>query len=108
MRYLPTLATVLIGLVGANAVLAQATVPADPPPAGTPEVVPEKIEPNRPIGPPPPGSPAQAESLSDELSRTDGVIKPPPAVDPEMVEPPPDGGSARTPVIPAARTRVTS
>lgn len=78
----------------APAALAQEpTVPADPPPAGSPDVVPERIEPQRPIGPPP------EESLTDRLERTDGVIRPPPAVDPEMVEPPPDGGAAVGPVI---------
>lgn len=65
--------------------LAQApAVPAEPPPAGSPHVVPEKIEPQRPIGPPPPG---------------DFVVQPPPSVDPEMAEPPPDQGKAVGPVI---------
>jgi hypothetical protein len=79
-----------------SATLAQEpTVPADPPPAGSPQVVPEKIEPDRPIGgPPPPG-----ETLSEELSRTGGVIRPPAGMDPELVEPPPDGGAAVGPVI---------
>ena len=38
------------------------------------------------------------ESLSDRLNRTDGVIRPPGGVDPQMQVPPPDQGS-RTPVI---------
>jgi hypothetical protein len=71
------------------------TVPADPPPAGSPEIVPEKME------PPPQGDPgAGQESLSEELAPTGGVIKPPEQVDPGMVEPPPDGGAAVTPIIP--------
>jgi hypothetical protein len=39
-----------------------------------------------------------AENLSDKLARTDGVICPPPNVDPEIRLPTPDAG--RTPVIP--------
>lgn len=82
-------------LAGAPGMAQEPAVPADPPPAGSQEVVPEKIEPDRPIGgPPPPG-----ETLSDELSRTGGVIRPPEGVDPELVEPPPDGGAAVGPVI---------
>ncbi len=81
-------------LAGAPGMAQEPTVPADPPPAGSQEVVPEKIEPDRPIGEPPPG-----ETLSDELSRTGGVIRPPAGVDPELVEPPPDGGAAVGPVI---------
>jgi hypothetical protein len=85
-------------LLATSATLAQEpTVPADPPPAGSPQVVPEKIEPDRPIGGPPP--PPPGETLSDELSRTNGVIQPPKGVDPEMVEPPPDDGAAVGPVI---------
>ncbi len=70
------------------------TVPADPPPAGSPQVVPEKIEPQRPIGPPP-----QTDSLSEDLSETNGVIQPPKGIDPGLVEPPPDDGAAVGPVV---------
>ena len=42
------------------------------------------------------GSPR--ETLSEKLERSEGVICPPPGVDPEIVEPPRAGG--RTPVIP--------
>jgi hypothetical protein len=92
------LALPVIGLwlLASGPALAQATVPADPPPAGSPEVVPEQIEPDRPIEAPP----AEGESLTDELTRTRGIIEPPQGVDPEIVEPPPDGGAAVTPVIP--------
>jgi hypothetical protein len=85
-------------LTGANA-LAQGEVPADPPPVGSPGVVPEKIEPQRPIG-----EPGQGETLSEELQRTRGVIKPTPGLDPGLVQPPPDGGAATTPVIPPPPT----
>jgi hypothetical protein len=77
-----------------QALAQEPTVPADPPPAGSPEVVPEKFEPQRPIGPPP-----QTDTLSEELSRTGGVIHPPKGIDPELVEPPPDDGAAVGPVI---------
>ena len=87
-----------LGLLASGPVLAQATVPAEPPRAGSLEVVPEQIEPDRPIEAPPAGG----ETLTDELSRTRGVIEPPQGVDPEIVEPPPDGGAAVTPVIPPA------
>lgn len=86
---------------------AQAVVPADPPPAGSRGVVPEKIE-------PPPSAPAEPSpatpdadsggSLSEDLSRTRGVIKPPSGMDPEIVQPPPDNGAAVTPVIPPPTT----
>jgi hypothetical protein len=54
--------------------------------------------------PAPPGQTQQApaaeprENLSNKLARTDGVLCPPPGVDPDIHEPPPGGG--RTPVIP--------
>ena len=38
------------------------------------------------------------ETLSEKLERTEGVICPPPGVDPEIAVPPPGGGI--TPVIP--------
>ena len=43
------------------------------------------------------------ESLSDRLDRTDGVIRPPGGVDPQIQVPPPEHGS-RTPVIPPPGT----
>jgi hypothetical protein len=70
---------------------------ADPPPAppGSLESVPEQIEPGPPIG-----SPEEGETLSDRLEESGGVIKPPPGVDPGLVEEPPDPGLFPTPVIP--------
>lgn len=70
-------------------------VPADPPPAGSTDVVPEKIEPQRPIGPPA----APEVNTPDEPAPSGFVIRPPPGVDPEMVAPPPDDGAAVGPVI---------
>jgi hypothetical protein len=40
----------------------------------------------------------QTEPLSDKLARSDGVLCPPPGVDPDMHAPAPDIGN--TPVIP--------
>lgn len=45
--------------------------------------------------------PSTGESLSERLDRTDGVIKPPSGVDPQMHVAPKDGGAGATmPVIP--------
>jgi hypothetical protein len=71
------------------------TLPADPPPAGSPEVVPEKIEPQRPIGPPP----AREAQPQGEPAPNGFVIQPPSGIDPEMAAPPPDDGAAAGPVI---------
>ena len=85
-----------LAVAASGAVHAQEpAVPADPPHAGSPEVVPEKIEPR------PPADPGNGqENLTDEMAPTGGVLKPPEQVDPGMVAPPPDGGAAVTPVIP--------
>ena len=71
------LAGAVAGTMVAGEALAQAEVPANPPPAGTPGAPPEKMEP-----------PA------------DPVIEPPAGIDPGLVKPPPDNGAAVTPVIP--------
>jgi hypothetical protein len=47
-------------------------------------------------GPQAPGPPGQ--NLSDKLARTEGVLCPPPNVDPEILAPTPDVG--KTPIIP--------
>jgi hypothetical protein len=86
----------MLAVAASGAVHAQEpAVPADPPPAGSPEVVPEKIEPQRPAD-----QGNGQENLTEELAPTGGVLKPPEQVDPGMVAPPPDGGAAVTPVIP--------
>jgi len=46
--------------------------------------------------------PAQDKSLSDKLARSNGVICPPPHVDPDMKQPAPPGGPM--PVIPPPGT----
>jgi hypothetical protein len=47
---------------------------------------------------PPPADPSQS------LDRSQGVIRPPGGMDPNMQVPPPDPGSQRTPVIPPPGT----
>ncbi len=48
----------------------------------------------------PPSLPNTGESLSDKLDRSDGVIKPPEGVDPEISTPPKDpNAGANMPVI---------
>lgn len=71
------------------------TTPEVPPPPVGPDAPPEQIRPGPPIG-----APGTGGTLSEELSRSGGVITPPQNVDPGMVQPPPDGGAATTPVIP--------
>lgn len=44
------------------------------------------------------GSAVPKDNLSDRLARTDGVICPPPDIDPDVHQPAPGGGN--TPVIP--------
>ncbi|MFL5337314.1 MAG: hypothetical protein ACJ8H8_30110 [Geminicoccaceae bacterium] len=83
-------------LLGTSAqALGQATVPAQPPPAGTPDAPPEVVEP-----PPPTTDPAQAPAGTEQLQQSDGVIQAPTRVDPGLVKPPPDAGAAKMPVIP--------
>jgi hypothetical protein len=86
-------------LVMADAMAAQEQPPVAPPPAGSLEAPPERIEPEVPIGEPAPG-----ESLSDRLEESRGVIKPPRNIDPGLVEEPPDPQRFPTPVIPPGAT----
>jgi hypothetical protein len=81
---------VFIGCAGAPA--------QDRPPTA---VDPRACAPDERLPPPRENDPAttgRGENLSDKLARTDGVICPPPNVDPEIRAPTPDAG--RTPVIP--------
>lgn len=80
-------------------VAAQDQPPVTPPPPGSLEAPPERIEPDAPIGEPAPG-----ESLSDRLEENRGVIEPPRNVDPGLVEEPPDPERFPTPVIPPGTT----
>jgi hypothetical protein len=51
-----------------------------------------------PNGSAPQSSGPPNQTLSEKLERTDGVVCPPPGIDPEIAVPPPGGG--QTPVIP--------
>ncbi len=84
------LAGVVMGCLASAEAMAQAEVPANPPPAGTPQAPAERVE-------PPAGG---GQNLSEELQRSRGVLTPPAGVDPTLVKPPPDNGAAVTPVIP--------
>ena len=58
----------------------------------------------RPVEPPnQPAEPPASGSISSDLSRSGGVIKPPADVDPQMKEAPPPSGD-RMPVIPPPGT----
>jgi hypothetical protein len=67
-----------------------------PDPVPPPQTVPEDTMPGR--------SGSSSAPLGDKLDRTDGVIHPPPGVDPEMRLLPPPAGPGSTPVIPPPGT----
>jgi hypothetical protein len=87
-------AVVAILTIAAGAAIAQAprTPGAPDPKACAPG---EQLE-RRDMRPETPVSPG--ETLSDKLARTDGVLCPPPGIDPEMSERPREGGALK--VIP--------
>ena len=93
----------------ATASMAAAQAPPSPttPPARTAPPSPERTTNCAPMQPTPHSGTAvpegtttgqRAEPLGDKLARSDGVLCPPPGVDPEMHAPAPDAG--KTPVIP--------
>lgn len=73
--------------------IAAQEVAPNPAPPGTLEAPPERIEPGPPVG-------QGGESLGEALTRSRGVIKPPPGIDPGLVEEPPPPSRFETPVIP--------
>jgi hypothetical protein len=95
-RY-PILAGAAAFLLGAPIVLAQ-----------TPQVLPpaqdKQAPPEQPRGPVPrapgPNDKAGSDSLSEQLSRSGGVIRPPAEIDKPMEAPTPDPGARSMPVIP--------
>jgi hypothetical protein len=98
----------LIGMVTAASGPASAQAPPSPatPPAQTAPPAPGRsadCAPTRPVPPrgtvaPEGGISPRVEALGDKLAKSDGVLCPPPGVDPEIRAPTPDTGS--TPVIP--------
>ncbi|MEH2500491.1 hypothetical protein V1294_006970 [Bradyrhizobium sp. AZCC 1678] len=95
-------------MAAADVAAAQAPPGPTTPPAQTAPPSPQRAADCAPMQPlPKPGEKApegtttgqRAEPLGDKLARSDGVLCPPPGVDPEMHAPaPPNGG--KTPVIP--------
>lgn len=88
-----TAGIVALCLAMSGAALAQAQV-TSPDPNSAP---PDKIGP--PLETHPVPQTGTAEPLSRNLSRSQGVVHPPPAVDPGMSQTPPDPGPQSTPVI---------
>jgi hypothetical protein len=89
-------ASLFCGALGLGApAMAQVQAPPSPPPVAPPPTttVPEKIA-------PPLQDDMTGTTLSDKLNRSDGVIKPPAGVDPEIHAPVPEGKTGRMPVIP--------
>jgi hypothetical protein len=80
-----------------SAALAQAPVPQQQAPnmPAPKETIPEKIAPNEPST-----TGATGGTLSEKLEASDGVIKPPTNMDPEMAVPAPVPNPGTTPVIP--------
>ena len=101
VRRPPTLSALalLASLLGAQASNSQTEAPQTDaiPPAGSLEAPPEKIEPDRPIGP---DQPLSQGLTTDELRRSGGVLQPPPTPDGGMTREPPNQGATTTPVIP--------
>ena len=93
----PFAALGLISIVLTGSAMAQSE-PTPSPPSPTVPRPPQTPGPTPPPTPTPspgpntPGSPAipRGETLSEHLDRTDGVIRPPPVGDPDIVQQPPD------------------
>jgi hypothetical protein len=62
----------------------------------TDQVIPEKIAPQEPSST---GTVGSGATLSDKLEATDGVIRPPSNIDPEITAPAPVPDPGTTPVI---------
>ena len=90
----------IAGSAGAQAPPAPATPPAETAPPRPPgDCTPTRPNPPRGTVVPEGSTTGQAsQPLGDKLARSDGVLCPPPGVDPEMRAPTPDVGT--TPVIP--------
>ena len=94
----PALAAAALLLLAAQAptALAQQNRPADP----SSPTLPGSQDGSRADDPDAVREDNGGESLSDELSRSDGVIEPETDIDPGMSRPAPDTGPQSTPVIP--------
>ena len=92
MRLTAGIAALCLAMSGTA--LAQVQVAPQPDPNSAP---PDKIGP--PLEEHPVPQTGTAEPLSRDLSRSQGVVRPPPAIDPGMSQTPPDPGPQSTPVI---------
>lgn len=81
------------------AALAQTRIPQQRPPnMPAPEnTIPEKVDPS---DPPTTGSTRSNEPLSEKLEKSEGVIRPPENISPDMTVPAPVPNPGTTPVIP--------
>ena len=81
-----------------NAALAQAPVrpPQAPNMPPTDQVIPEKIQPKEPSST---GAVGSGATLSEKLEASDGVIRPPADIDPEITAPAPVPNPGTTPII---------
>ncbi len=91
------LATVAIGFAATG--MAQTPIqPQQAPNMPAPQnTIPEKVAPSEPSST---GSTGSGGTLSDKLERTDGVIRPPSGIDPEITTRAPAPNPGTTPVIP--------
>jgi hypothetical protein len=91
-------AAVLAATLGGTALAQTPIQPPRAPNMPAPEsTIPEKIEPQEPSAT---GSTRPDAPLSDRLEATDGVIRPPSGIDPEITAPAPVPNPGTTPVIP--------
>lgn len=88
-------------VIGWSFVAPQAMAQQNPGAPGTDQVIPEKSQ-SHPLEQPKPGATAPGQTLSDKLDQTNGVLKPPANVDPEIHKPTPNTGTM--PVIPPPGT----
>jgi hypothetical protein len=107
MAMKPVLLLSSVLMATASAALAQAPPSPATPPATTAPPSPDRAANCAPMQPRPNAGTAvpdstttgqRTEPLGDKLARSDGVLCPPPGVDPDMHAPAPDTGT--TPVIP--------
>jgi hypothetical protein len=89
-------------IAGASApsAVAQPQAPRDPLMPPQQNTIPEKIRPQEPGTTGSAGSSASGETLSEKLERSDGVIRPPENISPDMTVRPPVPNPGTTPVIP--------
>jgi hypothetical protein len=92
-----TFSAMLCGTLGVAFAQAPIRPPQAPNMPPTDQTIPEKIEPNEPSST---GAVGPNAPLSDKLEATEGVIRPPRNIDPEITAPAPVPNPGTTPVIP--------